>query len=48
MTSSLSNISEGFHRIKCKFGHEDKNVKYVELNISLATVFLNTQILKKI
>ena len=33
-------------RIKCKFTHDDKNEKLVELNISIATVFLNTQILK--
>ena len=30
MTSSLSNLvnnfSEGFHRIKCKFGHDDKKI----------------------
>ena len=47
MTSSLSNLvnnlSEGIHRFKCKFGHDDKNVKLVELNISIATVFLNKQ-----
>ena len=51
MASSLSNLvnnlSEGIHRIKCKFGHI-KNVKNMELNISIATVFLNTQILKMI
>ena len=50
MASSLSNlvnnISEGIHRIKCKFGHDDKNVKHVELNITIATVLFNIQILK--
>ena len=51
MASSLSNLvnnfSEGIHRIKCKFEHDDKrNVKDVELNKSIATVFLNTQIVK--
>ena len=50
MESSLSNLdnnpSEGTHRIKCKFGNNDKNVKHVQLNISIATVFLNTEILK--
>ena len=39
MASLLSNLanndSEGIHRIKCKFGYNDKNVKHV-------TVFLNT------
>ena len=53
MASSLSNLvnnlSEGLHRIKCKLGHDDKkNVKHVELSISIPTVFLNTQILKMI
>ena len=45
MASSLSNLvnnlSEGIHRIKCKYGHDDKNVRLVELNISIAAVFLN-------
>ena len=44
MESSLSNVtnnlSEGIRRIKYKFGHDDKNVKILEL------VFLKTQILK--
>ena len=53
MASSLSNLvnnlSEGIHRIKCKFGHNDKkNVKLVELNISISTVFSNMQNLKMI
>ena len=51
MASSLSNIvnnlSEGIHRIKCKFGHSDKRetsgIKY-----SIATVFSNIQTLKMI
>ena len=52
MGSSLSNLvtnlSEGIHRIKCKFGHDDKICDYVELNINIATVFLHTQILMMI
>ena len=50
MASSLSslanNLSEGIYRIKCKYGRDDKTVKLVELNVSIATVFLNKQILK--
>ena len=42
----VNNLSERIHRIKCKFGHNNKNVKHVKLNISIATVFLNTQTLK--
>ena len=49
MTGSLSNLvnnlSEGIHKIKCKYGHDDKKC---ELNISVATAFLNIQILKMI
>ena len=46
MASSLpnlvNNLSEGVHTIKCKYGHMIKNVRLVELNISTATIFLNT------
>ena len=46
MTSSLSNfvnnLSEGIHKVNCKIGHDDKKVNHLELNISIATVFLNT------
>ena len=52
MASSLSNLvnnlSERIHRIKCEFGYDDQNVKHIELNITIATVFLNTKILKVI
>ena len=33
---------ERIHKVKHKFGHDDKNVKFVELNIGIATIFLNT------
>ena len=49
MASSLSNRvnrNEETHKIKCKFKHDDKNVKLAELNISIRSVFLNTQTLK--
>ena len=43
MASSLSNLvnnlSEGIHRIKCKFEHADNAVKFVELNIRIPTLF---------
>ena len=52
MASSLSNLvnnlTEGIHRIKCKYGHNDKNVRLLELNISIATFFLIIQTLKTI
>ena len=50
MTSSLSNLvdnfSERIHKINCKYRHDDK--KRAELNISKATVFLNTWIIMTI
>ena len=43
MASSLSylvnNLSEGIHKIKCKYRHNDKNVKLAQLNINIGTVF---------
>ena len=32
LSSLVNNLAEGNHRIKCKFGHHDKNVKHAELN----------------
>ena len=52
MASSLSNLvnnlSERIYRIKCKHGHDHKNVKLVELNLSIAAFFLNIQTLRMI
>ena len=42
LSNLVNNLSEKIHRTKCNF--EQKNVKLVELNISIATVFLNRQI----
>ena len=50
MTRSLANLVnnlfEGIHRTKCKLDMMMKNVSLAELNIGIATVFLNTQVLK--
>ena len=50
MASSLSNLvnnlAEGVHRIKCKYGHDNKNCEICE--IKYVSVFLNTQTLKMI
>ena len=50
MASSLSNLvnnlSEGIHKNKVNTEIIIKNVKFAEFNISIATVFLNTQALK--
>ena len=35
----LNNISEGIHKVKCKYGHNEKNVKLVELDSKNATGF---------
>ena len=44
----VNNISERIHKNKCKYEHDDKDVKHVELHMKYATVFLNTQTLKMI
>ena len=52
MASSLSDLvnspSERIHKIKSKYGHDDRKLKLAKLNISIATVFLNIQLLKMI
>ena len=48
LSNLVNNLSEGIHRIKCKFGYDEKNVKLAELNISIATVFSNVKTLKMI
>ena len=46
LSSLVNNLSEGIHRVKCKYGRDDATMKLVELNVSITTVFLNKQILK--
>ena len=47
MASSLlnlvNNFAEGIHKIKCKYGNDDKNVKLVEFNTKFVSAFSNTQ-----
>ena len=49
MASSLSNpasnLAEEIQEIKCKFGHDEKNVKLAEMNKNIARAFLKTQTL---
>ena len=50
MASSLSNLAKiflkDFIELNVNMGMMIKNVKFEKLNISVASVFLNTQILK--
>ena len=41
LCSVVNNLSEGIHISKSKYGHDDKNMRLVEINISIATAFLN-------
>ena len=43
LSSLVNNLSEEIHKIKCKYGIDDENVKLAELNINIVTVYLNTQ-----
>ena len=44
MASSLSNLvgnlSEGIHKIKCKFGHDDKKCKTCGIKYKVCDCFL--------
>ena len=42
LSNVVNNLSEEIHRIKCKYGHDDKS----KLNISIEIVFSNIQSLK--
>ena len=42
----VNNLSEGINKLNINMDTMIKNVKIVELNRSIATVFLNTQTLK--
>ena len=48
LSSLVNNLLEGHHRIKFNLNMTMKNVKHVELNISIATFFLNIRILNMI
>ena len=48
LSNFVNNLSEGIHIINVNLDMTIKNVKHVELNISIATVFLNMQNLKLI
>ena len=50
MASPFSNVAnrlaQGIHKIKCKYGLDDKDMKPVELDTKIATAFWNRQTLK--
>ena len=52
MASSLSNLinnlSEGIHRIKCKFGHDDKKCETFGIKYKYCDCFVNSEILKMV
>ena len=47
MASSLSNLvdnlAERIQKTKCKYGHDNKNVKHTELNKMIVGAILNIQ-----
>ena len=47
MASSLSNLvnnlADVIHKIKCKYGHDDKKCETVKLITNIASVALNIQ-----
>ena len=41
-----NSLAQGIHKIKCKYGLDDKDMKPVELDTKIATAFWNRQTLK--
>ena len=48
LSNLVNNLSEGFHKIKCKYEHDDKKCQTCRIKINTGTVFLNTQTLKMV
>ena len=48
LSNSIDNLAEGIHKIKCKYGYGDKNVKNTQLNTKIGNAILNMQTLKMI
>ena len=48
LSNLLNNLAERIYKIKSKYGHNDKKCETYRINISIATVFLNTQTLNMI
>ena len=40
----VNHLAEGIYKIKFKYGHDEKNVKFSELNAKIVTAFLKIQI----
>ena len=46
LTNLVNNCFERIHKMKCKYGHDDKSCVNWRIGYKYATVFLNTQTLK--
>ena len=42
LSNFVNNLTERIHKIKCKYGHDQKNVELAELNTKCVSVVLNT------
>ena len=48
LSNLVNNRAEEIHKIKCKYEHDDKNAKRVELNTKTVSVVLNMHMLRMI
>ena len=48
LSNLVNNLSEGIHKTKFKYGHDNKKQNFEESNRNIETVFLNPQIPKMI
>ena len=48
LSNLVKNLSEGIHRLKCKFGLDDKKSETCGIKYKYCDCYLNTSILKMI
>ena len=47
LSTLVDNLSEGIHKIKCKYRHDNKNGKDADLNTKIASAILKHNYMKK-
>ena len=47
LSTLVDNLSEGIHKIKCKYRHGNKNGKDADLNTKIASAILKHNYMKK-
>ena len=48
LSNLVNNLAEGVHKIKCKYGHDNKKCETRGVNTNIVNAALNTKMLKMI